>query len=189
VTDPKRVQILSMLPEGYKIRFAERLDIPALITSDRAASELFRPTGLIPDMAAIPQSIPADILAEAIEQAMVLCVTKEGQPVGFALCQIQGKQLYLHQLSVDPQHGRKGLGAALTRHVFTLAALSTFRDVSWNGPFYEKLGFREIPRKKLKPWMLEIEADQAETLDISKRCFMLRPVRGSLLKRAIFSQS
>ena len=186
-----------MLPEGYQIRFAERLDIPGLIASDRAASELFRPTGLIPDMAAIPESIPADVLSEAIEQAMVLCATKESQTVGFALCQLKGKQLYLHQLSVDPQHGRKGLGTALTRHVFALTeehkcsavSLSTFRDVRWNAPFYEKLGFREIPRKKLKRWMLKIEADQAETLDVSKRCFMLRPVRRGLLKHAMFSQS
>lgn len=177
----------------YQIRFANRLDIPALIASDRAASELFRSTGLIPDMAAIPESIPAGVLAEAIEQGMIVCAAREDVAVGFALCQLQEKSLYLHQLSVDPAHGRKGLGRALVQHVFELAqehkcnavTLSTFRKLAWNGPFYAKLGFREIPRKKLAHWMLEIETDQAETLDISLRCFMTRPVKRSLLSRAV----
>lgn len=187
--------MMAKLPVNYEIRFASLLDIPALIRADRAASELFRPTGLIPDMAAIPQSIPADTLAAAIEQGMVLTVTDVqgdiSHPVGFSMTQRREKTLYLHQLSVDPAHGRKGLGAGLVKHVFALAeeyachsvTLSTFRDVAWNGPFYAKLGFREIPRKKLEHWMLEIERDQAATLDVSLRCFMRRSVRRSLLGR------
>ena len=179
--------------EEYQIRFANRLDIPALIASDRAASEMFRSTGLIPDMAAIPESIPASVLAQAIGQGMIICAARENVAVGFALCQLQEKSLYLHQLSVDPAHGRKGLGRALVEHVLELGrehkcnvvTLSTFRELAWNGPFYAKLGFREIPRKRLAPWMLEIETDQAATLDTSLRCFMARPVKRSLLNRVV----
>ena len=182
---------MTKLPDGYEIRLATNLDIPALIAADRAASELFRPTGLIPDMAAIPQSIPADTLAEGIENGMLLTATSKSGPVGFGLCQQYEERLYLHQLSVDPAHGRKGLGGALVRYVFALAedkscgsiTLSTFRDIPWNGPFYAKLGFREIPRKKMTKWMLAVEAAQAETLDVTQRCFMRRPVRKSLLAR------
>ena len=179
------------LPAGYSIRQATPLDIPALIAADRAASELFRPTGLIPDMATIPQSIPADILAEAIDSSMVVVAEDAAGPIGFALAQLKDKTLYLHQLSVDPTHGRKGLGNVLVQEVCALAeehdcklvTLSTFRDVPWNGPFYRRLGFKEIPRRNMAVWMLEIETAQAETLDVSKRCFMQKSIRRPLLSK------
>lgn len=179
------------LPPGYTVRFGQRLDIPALIAADRAASELFRPTGLIPDMAAIPESIPADVLSQAIEAGMLLIAADKAGPVGFALAQLRQKTLYLHQLSVDPAHGCIGLGTQLVLHVFALAeernctsvTLSTFRDIPWNAPFYSGLGFREIAPKKLTDWMRELEITQAQTLDVTKRCFMQRPVRRSLLAR------
>ncbi|MEL7128344.1 MAG: GNAT family N-acetyltransferase [Pseudomonadota bacterium] len=180
------------MPEGYSIRFANQLDIPALIAADRAASELFRPTGLIPDMATIPESVPAEVLSAAIEMGMVLVAEDEHGPIGFVLCQPRGSVLYLDQISVDPAHGRKGLGRILMAHVYMLAeehklsavVLSTFRDLPWNGPFYRRLGFREIARNKMEDWMIEIETVQAETLDVEQRCFMRRPVRRFSLRRA-----
>ena len=180
------------MPDSYDIRFAEQLDIPALIAADRAASELFRPTGLIPNMATIPESVPADVFSQAIDDGMVLAVADADGPVGFALCRPFGDVLYLDQISVDPAHGRRGLGRALMAHVQLLAedhrlgavVLSTFRDLDWNGPFYKSLGFKEIARSKLTDWMLDIEAAQAETLDVNKRCFMRKPVKKSLFRRA-----
>lgn len=179
--------------EGYDIRAGRLLDIPDLISADRAASELFRPTGLIPDMSTIPESIPVPVLTDAIEAGMVLvAVTKaDDRAVGFALSQIYDRNLYMHQLSVDPEHGRKGIGTRLIQAVFGLAgdhkctavSLSTFREIPWNGPFYHSLGFKEIPRKKLADWMLDIEKEQSKELDITKRCFMWRPVKRSLMSR------
>ncbi len=182
---------MSKLADGYTIRLAEQLDIPALIAADRAASEMFRSTGLIPDMAAIPESIPADILAEAIDLKHMIIVADEAGPVGFALIQPIENTLYLDQISVDPAHGRKGLGTALLRAVYqkaidnecTSVTLSTFRDVKWNGPFYRRVGFKEIARRNMAEWMLEIEAAQSETMDVSQRCFMQRSVRRPLLAK------
>ena len=178
-------------PEEYAIRFGRPLDIPNLIAADRAASELFRPTGLVPDMATIPESIPVPVLTDALNAGMVLVATHEDTAIGFALCQIFGTYLYLHQLSVAPEHGRKGIGRELVQRVFLLAennkchsvALSTFREVPWNAPFYASLGFKELPAKKRAAWMLEIEQEQSKTLDITKRCFMRRPVRRPLRSR------
>lgn len=106
-----------------------------------------------------------------------------GEAVGFALTSVRGASLYLDQISVDPAHGRKGLGAALMERVLKDAGrrglksvtLSTFRDLAWNGPFYRRLGFRELPRAQMQDWMREIEDIQkANGLDVSKRCFMIR---------------
>lgn len=182
---------MSKLADGYTIRLAEQLDIPALIAADRAASEMFRSTGLIPDMAAIPESIPVDILAEAIDLKHMIVAADGAGPVGFALVQPIENTLYLDQISVDPTHGRKGLGTALLREVYQKAidseyasvTLSTFRNVKWNGPFYRRAGFKEIARRHMADWMLEIEAAQSETMDVSQRCFMQRSVRRPLLAK------
>ena len=132
-----------------------------------------------------PESIPACVLADGIAAGMLLVSVDENGPVGFALCRLQAKTLYLDQLSVDPAHGRLGIGRSLIMHVLALAeehkrssvTLSTFREVPWNGPYYRKLGFREIPRKKMTDWMFEIEQTQAETLDVTQRYFMQRSLK------------
>jgi 4-diphosphocytidyl-2-C-methyl-D-erythritol kinase len=55
--------------------------------------------------------------------------------------------------------------------------LSTFRDVAWNGIWYARLGFDELPRRQILPWMATIEDAQAAAgLDITRRCFMARAV-------------
>lgn len=92
--------------------------------------------------------------------------------------------LYLDQISVHPDQGQRGIGAALLTRVIDEAkrrklrrvALSTFRDLPWNAPFYAKHGFREIRRSDMAEWMLELERIQAEELDVSKRCFMVRKI-------------
>lgn len=174
------------LPQGYEIRTANSDDIARMIAADIAASELFRPTGLIYDMAPVPDGVPAEILRLAIKEDMVIAATYESLAIGFALLSERGQTVfYLDQLSVDPAHGRRGLGTALVQACFQKAEnmghkhmyLSTFRELAWNGPFYKRLGFKELPRRKLTDWMLEIEEAQRAEMDVSKRCFMVRKVR------------
>lgn len=62
------------------------------------------------------------------------------------------KTLFIHQVSVDPRFGRKGIGKKLMQHVEVIAIanafeaidLTTFPDVPFNKPYYEKLGYREL---------------------------------------------
>ena len=63
-----------------------------------------------------------------------------------------GDGAHLEQLSVHPEHGRRGLGRALLRaglewaaaHDYPELTLTTYRDVPWNGPFYASEGFVEL---------------------------------------------
>jgi GNAT superfamily N-acetyltransferase len=167
---------------SHVISPARREDIDTLIQIDLAAGQLFAPTGLMSGDA-LHDHVPATVLEQAIEAGDLfhICGADE-TPVGFVLVSRRGGTLYLDQISVHPDHGRQGLGAALVRHVFQLAkqrklkqvTLSTFRDVPWNAPFYRKLGFRELARKEMAAWMLDLEAIQAHSLDVSQRCFMVR---------------
>lgn len=171
------------LPGGYSISGAAAAEIPALIEIDLAAGQLFAGTGLLPD-ADLLDHVPADILEDAIPGGHLAVVRdRDGTPAGFVMTSMRPGTLYLDQISVHPAHGRRGLGAALVKWVIKDAAarkrgsvtLSTFRKVPWNGPFYKGVGFREIPRKRMAFWMLEIESLQAEKgLDVTQRCFMRR---------------
>lgn len=176
---------MQSLPEGYVIDRGQVRDTAVLVEVDKAANELFATTGLLSEDA-LSEHVPAETLDAAGRSGRVIVARDANEvAVGFALVTQRGGELYLDQISVHPDHGRKGLGAALMVAVFKeteqrklkTVTLSTFRDLPWNAPFYARLGFREIPRNKLAPWMLEIEAAQADKLDISRRCFMRRRVR------------
>jgi len=168
------------LPDGYSISGVAAEEIPALIAIDLAASQLFAGTGMLPEEE-LSDHVPAEVFEASMPLGHVFVARdRKGVAAGFLLTSLRGDTLYLDQVSVHPEHGRRGLGAALIRRVFEDAVdrglktvtLSTFRDLPWNAPFYRTLGFRELPRKQMTDWMLEIEARQAAVMDVTKRCFM-----------------
>jgi len=166
---------------SFDITRADGADIPRLVEIDRAANRVFDDTGLIGGDS-LGEHVPADTLDAAIAAREVFVMRHRwtGEAVGFALTSRRDDTLYLDQVSVHPDQGRKGLGKKLVRRVIADAkerglktvTLSTFRDLPWNGPFYRKLGFREIKPDRLADWMRDIEAAQAPKMDVSARCFM-----------------
>lgn len=176
------------LPKPYSISLAEMENIPALIAADKAASSLFAPTGLL-DEAALNDHVPAEIFEREIPLGNVFAARhQDNSVIGFALARPLGTGMYLDQVSVDPDHGMKGIGRALVLKVITETeqrrlphvSLSTFRDLPWNAPFYASMGFKELSREKMEPYMLEIEDAQRTVMDVTKRCFMRRKVRRPL---------
>jgi GNAT superfamily N-acetyltransferase len=83
-----------------------------------------------------------------------LAVSRVDRPVGFALMKLRGGTIWLDQLSVLDRWQRHGHGAALIDRSaararalgFDALYLSTYRDVPWNGPYYSRRGFEEVPR-------------------------------------------
>jgi ribosomal protein S18 acetylase RimI-like enzyme len=176
---------MQSLPEDYSITRSARDEIPALIAVDLAAGGLFADTGLL-SAEALADHVPAEVFEHALEENDLLVARdRKGRPVGFALTSQRGGTLYLDQISVHPDHGRRGLGRALIARLADEArtrklrciTLSTFRDLAWNGPYYRSLGFREIPQAKMAGWMRDLESVQAASLDVSQRCFMIRKVK------------
>ena len=121
-------------------------------------------------------------LREAQAEGRLWVALADGTPVGFVLVDLLPSGLpHLEELSVDPRHGRRGVGAALVRAACEWAArsghpelsLTTFRDVPWNLPFYARLGFEEVPRDELRPELVEILRDEASRgLDPLRRAVM-----------------
>lgn len=160
-------------------------DIPALLNIQVAAARRFSPLGLITTADGMPDAIPNQVLVQSAFQGLLLTAEHDQGPVGFALCSIERPDLYLDQISVAPEAGRNGVGAALLSAVSDEAerrglwgvTLSTFRHVPWNAPFFAKHAFQEVPRSGLALWQLDIERAQAATMDVGARCFMRRPTQ------------
>jgi ribosomal protein S18 acetylase RimI-like enzyme len=83
---------------------------------------------------------------------LVATIDEQGPPVGFVHVLVIDGHAHLEQLSVLPEHQRRGIGVALTRAAmdeargqgFDRLSLCTYRDVPWNGPFYRGAGFTEV---------------------------------------------
>jgi GNAT superfamily N-acetyltransferase len=172
----------------YRVRPARGNEVGELQNIDLASASLFRGTGLIDfgPLGEPSQPIPEDRLRKGFGDGLIwVAVDNVEELVGFALCSDRGDDLYLEQLSVLPRHGRQGLGTRLVRRClqeaearsFKRVSLSTFRKVPWNGPFYRKLGFREVPTWRLQDWQAEIRELQKQTMDVRLRCFMARQVK------------
>ena len=95
-------------------------------------------------------------------------------PVGFVHVLVIDGHAHLEQLSVLPEHQRRGIGAALIRAAmdearaqgFDRLSLCTYRDVPWNGPFYAASGFTEVT--ELAPYERRLREKERELgLDVN----------------------
>lgn len=159
----------------YRIALARRADIRDLPAVERRACERFRAH---PSTAELPLYLTPLAELEAARRAGRLWVARLGEdpPVGFALVEPLGDGWHLEELDVLPEHGRRGVGSALVRRVCAWSqakgprtlTLCTFRDVPWNAPFYERLGFRPLGTAELTAALRERmreEADRGLPLD------------------------
>ncbi|MEM7618306.1 MAG: GNAT family N-acetyltransferase, partial [Pseudomonadota bacterium] len=90
-------------------------------------------------------------LVTAIKNKEVVVVILSEKVVGFAkfMKDLNNKFGYLHQISVSPEHQRKGLAQNLIREVFSLfrnqeiqkIGLTTAAETPWGKGLYTKLGF------------------------------------------------
>lgn len=132
----------------------------------------------------LSSSFPTDELRRliALDQVWVVCESSD-RPVGMILASIRCGNGYIEELDVLPEHGRKGLGTGLLEKACAWAReqgcsavdLSTFRDVPWNGPFYRKLGFRDLSVEEWSDDMPKLRAVEiAQGLVPEARVFMRR---------------
>jgi GNAT superfamily N-acetyltransferase len=85
---------------------------------------------------------------------------------------------------VHPRAARQGIGRRLIEHAARYArqhglaglTLTTFADVPWNAPYYERCGFRVVPDGELTPGLRAVRRNEAaHGLDRWPRVVMHRP--------------
>lgn len=151
------------------IRLAQPAELPYLQQIEIASGEPFRDAGM-PDIA---DDDPMS-LEDLAEHEVWVAIGAEGVPVAFiAVGDVDGAT-HVHQVSVHPSHARQGIGAALIEHVTQAeraVTLTTFRDIPWNAPYYERLGFQAVA--DVSPGLAEIMREEASRgLDPATRVAM-----------------
>jgi GNAT superfamily N-acetyltransferase len=153
----------------YAIEPARGADVPLLPEIERRAIDLFLQFPLTADLPPLLTPLEAFAAAQRRETLWVARHLPSGAPVGFALVEWLDDEAHLEELDVLPEHGRRGLGTALVRHVCAWArgrgrgslTLCTFREIPWNAPFYERLGFRPLASEELTRALRRRREDEA----------------------------
>ncbi len=173
-----------------RIRPATPDDVPRLVALEVRAGQLFRTVGLV--QVAEHEPDPAELL-DAVTDARAWVIVEgsgDGVSSGAALCgyvvtEVLDAQAHIAQVSVDPDHARRGLGRALVEHAEAwgraagrpATTLTTFRDVAWNAPYYRRLGYRVLTEAELGPELASTMAREATLpgMRASARCAMVKP--------------
>jgi GNAT superfamily N-acetyltransferase len=173
-----------MRRDGYAIRLGREADLASLAGVERSASvTYFEALGSPSDL---PEVLPPDVI-EASHAAGLLWVAADRQdaPVGFLAAQAIDGSLFVKEISVAREHQRVGLGRQLLQvaedHAreasYGALALITDRFIPFNGPFYEKLGFREVSVERASPGFTTLFAQEiAGGFDPRRRILMMKPL-------------
>ena len=176
-----------MTSDDYEIRLAEAADVPSLASIERRAVRLFEDwtteTGLT--AASLENVSSFEELDEAQQRGRLWVALHSGAIVGFAQATILDGTAHLDEIDVVPEHMRKGIGSRLIETVCRWArdaghariTLSTYRDVPWNRPFYERRGFQVVDAQRLTPQLREMVAIEHSRGFLSeRRVVMERPL-------------
>ena len=138
----------------YGVRLARPDELDALPAIEVAADARFRATEYADLVAGYPTTEIADFADAQDRWGLWVAIDGADRPVGFAHCKPVGRgTVYVAQLSVLPDHAGHRLAARLLDRVAAFhgprgvrrLTLTTFRDIPWNGPYYARIGFREVP--------------------------------------------
>jgi len=165
----------------YTITAARLSDLSRLPAIELAAARLLE--GHAPE-SVLNETTSLDVLKQAQRDGRLWVALADDVPVGFAHVElIEPDAVHLEEIDVHPDHGRRGLGTKLIGQVWHWAAshgysaitLTTFRDVPWNLPFYERLGFDITPLERVSASLRAIVEDETRRgLDPSRRVVMQR---------------
>lgn len=167
------------------IRAARDEDATAMLRIEVAAGRMFAEVGM--DFVAEDDPGTVEELLEYVREGRAWVVDgSAGIPVAYLIAEWVDGCVHVEQVSVDPAYAGKGIGAALVEHLARWArergapalTLTTYAEVAWNAPYYERLGFRRLADDELTPGLRKIRAaEAAHGLDRWPRLGMRRELR------------
>lgn len=168
-----------MTAADWSLRLARINDAEHLPAIERAAGQLFLGDA---DLTDIDDVWSADEHRRFIRRGHCLVASAGEVIAGFLTSQPFRRELHIWEMSVHPDFQRCGIGAGLLRACmidaknsgFSALTLTTFRDVPWNKPFYEKLGFTVVEDMAAHPRLADAIDEEAKNgLPRDRRCGMI----------------
>lgn len=169
----------------HEVRPARARDLPLLAAIEDSGIATFE--AVLGDLTGDVLASPAPSGRERAAQPGFLLVA--GDPaIGFAHVLDLESHAHLAQISVHPDHGRRGVGTALLEAAAERAALkghgsltlTTYADLPWNGPFYARHGFVEFAEDDPRTAAQLAISEEEERLGLSRhgrRTWMRRALR------------
>jgi|SRR4051812_13144869 GNAT superfamily N-acetyltransferase len=164
------------------IRAARDRDVAGMIAVEAVAGRMFAEVGM--DFVAEDDPGTVEELLPYVRDGRAWVVDgDDGVPAAYLIADWVDGNVHVEQVSVDPRYAGRRIGASLVEHVAQWArergapalTLTTYTEVAWNGPYYERLGFRRLTDAELTPGLRRIRAaEAAHGLDRWPRAGMLR---------------
>jgi len=162
------------------IREADPEDYQFLPEIEADAAQVFRAVGLagIADM----QPNPPEYYKTLLEPKIILLAEYKSVPAGFGVAYPVDGQAYLREVSVKQAFSGRGIGRQLVEALIQKAIaqgydkmiLRTFRDIPFNTPFYQKLGFEIFEPDTNWPELTKIIGhEKTAGLELKPRVFMI----------------
>ncbi|WP_163511673.1 GNAT family N-acetyltransferase [Fodinicola acaciae] len=147
------------------IRVAREDDLEVLQDIERSAGQPFADLGM-PEIAGDEPPSLADLRAYA-DAGRAWVFEEDGQPVAYVIVDLVDGNAHIEQVSVRAESARRGIGRALIEQVAGWArargcpalTLTSFVDVPWNVPYYQRLGF--VRMTDIGPELRAIRAREA----------------------------
>ncbi|OYD81969.1 GNAT family N-acetyltransferase [Azospirillum brasilense] len=167
------------------IRPTNDCDVPALPEIERSSGEVFR------RWKGLEWIADDDVQSEEQHRALIangiaFVADLEGYGVAaFLNGEVTPDALHIWQLAVHRDQQRRGIGRKLieaaqqyaTDHGINSLSLTTFRNVPWNEPYYQRLGFVTLDREHLGSRLMAIlDAERQAGLPTAQRCAMRKPL-------------
>jgi len=149
------------LQDTHIVRQAREADLCQLPSIEAAADGMFQQVGIT-----LP---PGQMSISELRVAPAVFVI--GDPIiGFICLDRLDGIAHLAQIAVLPTHTGKGIGTALIaagidwarRNSYPGMVMTTYRDVPWNGPYYERRGYHVLPEAELTPALAAVRAHERE---------------------------
>jgi GNAT superfamily N-acetyltransferase len=171
-------------PPGVAIRAARVDDLSTFAEIELAAGRAFAAVGM--ESVATADPFPLDDLVGYQESGHAwVAVDDRDAPIAYLVVDLVDGNVHVEQVSVRPSFAHRGIGRALVDHVEQWArplgipaiTLTTFRDVAWNGPYYERCGFRTLQPDEVTSGLVAIRRHELELgLDQWPRVCMRREI-------------
>jgi GNAT superfamily N-acetyltransferase len=167
------------------LRRAQPEEIDEVMRIDDEAASLYASAGLSLEYPEDHPAVQAERkrwLAAAEDGRLLLAIAEGTERAGFASTMWVDGEPYLDQLSVHPAYMRRGIGRKLLHATQAWCVdtgaehlwLTTYAHLSWNGPFYVREGFVEIPEEACGPELRAILQNQRTWLPAPEQRVAMR---------------